>query len=158
MGGRLLDLVVVSWLSLFVLVEILGRLLGGDPLGRGDAADQIRALSGTRTVLGVVLVVLACEVIPLALWGASLGKAMVGLRVVRFDTFEPVRPVDAVIRSLVLYGPLAVPLVGGVLSLAIVVPVFVWPTRRGLHDVAAGTVVVALEAPWEGRGSEADPS
>lgn len=152
----MVDVVVVSWLSLFVLVELLGRLLGGDPLGRGSPARHLESLSSLRTVVGIGLVVAVCEVLPVALRGATLGKAMLGLRVVRLDTFGPPHALDALLRALVLYGPLAVPVVGPLLSLAIAVPVLVWPTRRGLHDLVAGTVVIGLEAPWTDLGGDSE--
>jgi uncharacterized RDD family membrane protein YckC len=148
-GARVVDIVVVSWLSLFVLVELLGRLLGGDPLGRGTAVNQLTGLSGTRTLVGVTLVLVGYEVLPVALRGATLGKAMLGLRVVRLDTWGEPGILSAVIRAAVLYAPLAVPTVGFLLLLVVVVPGLIWPTRRGLHDLAAGTAVIVRDL---GRG------
>jgi uncharacterized RDD family membrane protein YckC len=149
---------VVSWLSLFVLVEILGRLLGGDPLGRASATSQLTSMSGTRTLVGIALVITAYEIVPVAVRGATLGKAMLGLRVVRVDTFGPPDALSAVIRGAVLYAPLAVPTVGFFLFLLVAAPAVIWPTRRGLHDVAAGTVVIAIGHHEPDRGlDEGEP-
>ena len=143
-GARVVDLVVISWLSLFVLIEILGRLLGGDPLGREAAVDRLGDMSGMRTLVGVALVVIAYEVLPVALRGATLGKAMLGVRVVRLDDWGRPGVLSAVIRAGVLYGPLAVPTVGILLFALVIAPGVIWPTRRGLHDLAAGTAVIGV--------------
>lgn len=159
-GARVLDLVVVSWLSLFVLIEILGRLLGGDPLGRDTAVNRLADLSGTRTLVGVMIVLTVYEVLPVAFRGATLGKAMVGLRVIRLDSWGRPGLLSAAIRAAVLYGPLAIPTVGFLLFAVVVGPGLVWPTRRGLHDLAAGTAVIGVGADTDAAGPEggdADP-
>lgn len=146
-GGRLVDVVVVGWVAAFVVVEVLGRLLGGDPLARRPAALDTR-LDG-RALVALALVVIALEVVPVARRGASLGKAALGLRVVRTDTWGPPGGLRAGLRAAMLYLPLTVPVIGPLLVVAVAGPALVWPTRRGLHDVIAGTAVV--EAPRPGR-------
>jgi uncharacterized RDD family membrane protein YckC len=136
------DIVVVSWLGVFVL---FGRLLGGDPLGRERASNQLVGLSSGRTLLGVAVVIVIYEVLPVAFRGATLGKAMLGVRVVRLDTWDRPGLLSAALRASVLYGPLAVPYVGLFLLAVVAVPALVWPTRRGLHDLAAGTAVIQVE-------------
>jgi uncharacterized RDD family membrane protein YckC len=139
--------VVIGWLAAFVLVEILGRLLGGDPLGRESAASHVLGLSSFRTAMGLLAVVVLYEVLPVALRGATLGKAMLGLRVVRLDTWGRPGLVNATLRALVLFGPLAIPTVGLLVLAAVILPALIWPTRRGLHDVIAGTAVVRADRP-----------
>ena len=139
----MVDVVVVGWLSIFVLVEIVGRLLGGDPLGRAPASVHLLGLSNTRAAVALVVVLVLYEVVPVVLRGATLGKAMLGLAVVELPEWRRPDALSATIRALVLYGPLALPTIGLALSLIVVAPALIWPTRRGLHDLAAGTVVVA---------------
>lgn len=71
--------------------------------------------------------------------GRSLGKAALGIRVIRADG-EPLRPGQVVIRQTVIQY-----LVWGFFLLAIV-PDYLWPLgdrhRRALHDLAVGTRVV----------------
>jgi uncharacterized RDD family membrane protein YckC len=87
-------------------------------------------------------VLVVYEIVPVALRGATLGKAMLGLRVVRLDTWGPARLVNATLRAVVLYAPLAVPVFGLLVLVVVVIPVLVWPTRRGLHDLVANTAVI----------------
>lgn len=143
-GARLVDAVAISWVAAFVLVEIVGRLLGGDPLGRESAASQIVSLSSGRTLAALVVVIVAYEVVPVALRGATLGKAMLGVRVIRLDTWDHPGVLAASLRAAVLYAPLAVPAVGLLLFAAVIAPALIWPTRRGLHDLVAGTAVVRI--------------
>jgi uncharacterized RDD family membrane protein YckC len=156
-GARIVDLVVISWLSLFVLVEVLGRLFGGDPLGRDTAVNRLSDLSSTRTFVGVAVVLVGYEVLPVALRGATLGKAMLGVRVVRLDTWTEPGVLSATIRAAVLYGPLAVPTVGLLLFAVVITPGLVWPTRRGLHDLAAGTAVVGVVPDERGDSHAIEP-
>ena len=136
---------VFLWLAAVVLIELFGRLLGGDPLGRGSATMQLVDLSSTRTAVGLILVVVLYEVAPVALRGASLGKAMLGLRVVRLDTWGHPGVLSAALRALVLYAPLAIPTFGLLLGSLVIAPALLWPTRRGLHDLVAGTAVIQLD-------------
>lgn len=134
-GARVVDLALAAWLVGVVLVELSDRLLGADPLEGG--AFRFRLVVG--------LVVIMTEVVPIAIRGVSLGKAVLGLRVVPTDGDQRwPGPVRSLLRSLVLYGAALVPLVGGVLVLAVLLPVVVTPQRRGLHDRLAGTMVVAV--------------
>jgi uncharacterized RDD family membrane protein YckC len=139
------DLAVLSWVSIFVLVEIFGRLLGGDPLGRESATQRLTGLSSGRTALALVVVLVIYEVLPVAFRGATLGKAMLGLRIVRLDTWGHPGLLSSSLRAVVLYAPLALPVVGLVLLAVVIAPSIVWPTRRGLHDLAAGTAVIRLD-------------
>jgi uncharacterized RDD family membrane protein YckC len=145
-GGRLVDVVVVGWVAAFVVVEVLGRLLGGDPLARRPAALDVRI--DTTALVALALVVVALEVAPVARRGASLGKAALGLRVVRVDTWGRPGALRSGLRAATLYLPLAVPVVGPLIVVVVALPALVWPTRRGLHDVVAGTAVV--EVPRDG--------
>ena len=97
--------------------------------------------------------------VPLAVTGRTLGKAAVGLRIVRRDG-TPLRPFQAVVRVLVLPVSLAsfgLGLIGGVIG----------RHRRTLHDLVAGSAEVidwgdrpaALPGPltdWLARRQHAD--
>jgi len=145
LGGRLLDVLLIAWVSAFVVVELLGRLLGGDPLGRRPVSD-LTVLDG-RAVLALLGVLAALEVVPVARRGASLGKVALGVRVVRTDTWGPPGALRSALRAGALFGPLAVPVVGPFLVVAVVTPAVLWPTRRGLHDLLAGTAVIEAVRP-----------
>ena len=130
------------WLLGFVLVEIDQRLLGGDPFGRQPL--QIDVTQG-RSLVFVVITIAAYEILPTVWKGATLGKALVGLRL---RTVEPraQMPVSrATARALVLYGaPIAFGAYGGIVLLVLIASLVIPASGRGLHDRVAGSIVVAL--------------
>jgi len=142
LGARIVDVVIFSWLTVFVLVEIDQRLLGGDPWGR--RAVGIELDSARPFVLVAVLVVLY-EVVPVVAFGATAGKAFFGLRVRRRGDDPVPVALAAVARALLLYGP---PLVfaapGALVTLVLLVSVVVPRDGRGIHDRLAGTTVVSV--------------
>ena len=142
LGARLVDAITLMWLLGFVLVEIDQRLLGGDPFGRRPL--QIDVTQG-RSLVFVIVTIAAYEVIPTVWKGATLGKALVGLRL---RTVEPRAQVPwsrATARALVLYGaPVAFGAFGGIVVLVLIASFVLPASGRGLHDRIAGSVVVSL--------------
>ncbi len=152
-GARVVDLIAFTWLSAFVLVELDQRLFGGDPLGRRPsrlAFDTPRAV-----VLGLLLA-LAYETIPMVFHGATLGKAMLGLRVRNLAGGHP-SVWAAAFRSMVVYLP---PMLWGTPGLAITALIAVSSalpaSGRGVHDRLAATVVVTVGETDNGMGSAGD--
>lgn len=121
-GARVVDLVTLAWLVAVLLVEVEGRLLG----------DGERSLAAGATALLAASAV--TEVVPVAVWGRTLGKAVLGLRVVRSDGGGAPGPVRSFVRWVVLFGALGVPSYGWAIAVAVAA------TR--LHDRLAGTHVV----------------
>lgn len=123
----LIDLAVLlaSYSAAVAIIDVLAHSLFGVSVSgaNGVAASLILAAWG--------LIYIAFAV---ALTGRTVGKAVVGLRVVCRDG-SPVRPGAALVRTIVY--PLSFLLLGlGVLM------VVVERSHRALHDVCAGTVVV----------------
>jgi uncharacterized RDD family membrane protein YckC len=141
----LLDTVLLGWVTIFVVVEIGARLLGGDPLGR-RAVDV--DLSAFRTIVLMVVCVVVVEILPVVLVGRTLGKAMTGITL---QTVDGDRPgwAATVLRSLLLYGPaIALPVLTVPVLLVLLGSIVLSTDRRGLHDRLAGTrVVLAPERP-----------
>ena len=140
--ARLVDAITLAWLLGFVLVEIDQRLLGGDPFGRRPL--QIDVTEG-RSLVFVIVTIAAYEVLPTVWRGATLGKALVGLRVRTVEPRASMPWVRAVARALVIYGaPIAFGAFGGFVLLALVISFVIPASGRGIHDRIAGSVVVAL--------------
>ncbi|HEY5156193.1 MAG TPA: RDD family protein [Acidimicrobiales bacterium] len=74
--------------------------------------------------------------------GQSLGKFLVGVRVARLLDGAKPDSTWAAMRVLVPCALLAIPVVGAGLYLFVYLWAMVTPMRRGMHDAAAGTVVV----------------
>jgi len=152
-GARVVDLIAFTWLSAFVLIELDQRLFGGDPLGRRPsrlAFDSPRAVG-----LGLLLAI-AYETIPVVLYGATFGKAMLGLRVRNLSGGNP--PIwAAAFRAMLVYSP---PILWGAPGLVVITLIAVSSalpaSGRGIHDRLATTVVVSLSEPEHGVGSAGD--
>ncbi len=143
-AARVLDSMLLGWVTIFVVVELGARLFGGDPLGRRTVDVD---LSSLRTIVLMASCVLLVEVLPTVLMGRTLGKAMTGLTI----DADGERPgwVAAVLRALLLYGPaIAIPVLAVPILLLLLATIVLSSDRRGLHDRLAGTTVVpASETP-----------
>lgn len=124
--GRRLAAVGIDWaLSLAISAAFFPGTEGGAlPLLSGDPLATL-AVFGVSTVLLV------------ATLGHTVGQRLVGLRVVRLrDVADGQGPAD--VRA---PGPLAA--LVRTLLLCLVIPAAVWDSSgRGMHDVAAATVIV----------------
>lgn len=130
-GARVVDAVTYAWLVAVLVVETGRWLLGGGPASSPSVAVALLAAAAV------------VEVVPVAVWGRSLGKALLGVRVVRAGGGPPGAG-RSLVRCTVLFGPLAVPVAGWAVGLAIAAVAVL-----GLHDRLAGTAVVAA---WRDAG------
>ena len=139
-GARVIDNIAFTWLVVFVMVEIDQRLLGGDPLGQRQAR---LVFDSARSVILLLLLVVLYEVIPALVWGATPGKAMLGLRV-RLTSSAP-GAVMALGRAAILYLPIIFLGAFGLTVLVVLLATVVLVADgRGLHDRLLGTLVVSL--------------
>lgn len=126
--GRLADAVLM-----LPVVAVVGFLVEG----RGGAALALAAVT-------------AYEVGMVSATGRTVGKVLLGTRIVDARTGAPPIPLQAVLRWSVLAGgafvALLVPALDGiqaVWALLVVLPVLRGPLHQGVHDRVARTVVVA---------------
>ena len=133
LGGRILDGAL-----LFVVVFLLSRALHGTAL-----LAIIFAISAGYDIIGV------------AVWGQTIGKRVVGTRVVSAVS-DQLLPQQAVVRFLA-YGGLAfvvsalgAPVVAELWAFVVILPVLRPPLHRGLHDLAARTIVIPTRT-WSAR-------
>lgn len=143
LGARILDVVTLTWVLFFVLVEIDQRLLGGDPWGQRPLQID---LTEARPLLLTIVVIGLYEIVPVATKGATLGKVVFGLRLVSSERRGELPWYRALARTLVLYGaPVALGAYGGAVLLVLLVSLALPATGRGLHDRLAGSIVVMVE-------------
>jgi uncharacterized RDD family membrane protein YckC len=109
-----------------------------------DTDDGELTLDPPLWLLGTItLASLIYEVVLVAVRGQTLGKIAMGIEVARIDTGRPPSWSHSGIRALVPTVAGAVPVVGVFLWLGTYLLAVVTPRRQGLHDLAAGTIVVA---------------
>ena len=122
--------VIIDTIILGVVLGILGFII--------DLASQ--NAQGTQGALGVVyllafIISFGYFIVMEAMWGATLGKMLLGLRVVKTDG-SPISWSESVIRNLLrIIDGLFYYLVGAIL-------IWTSPLRQRLGDRAAKTVVV----------------
>ncbi len=93
------------------------------------------AIGKTIWILGVLLFVLDCLVMPMVFSGRSIGKMLAGIRIVRRDGTR-VHALQILLRNVLGYLVTAVTLGLGFLIAA------VNPSGRALHDYVGGTIVI----------------
>lgn len=128
-------------------LSTLGRRIGAE-LFDGvlmTVAGITAAGIGDLIFLLFVLGFLTYRIGSTAVCGQTIGKAAVGIEVVRLDGRRPPGWGRSTIRWAVGLLPLAIPVVGFIYLLAWFVTLAAHEHRRGWHDLAAGTAVVRSE-------------
>ena len=90
----------------------------------------------------MVAIGLLHETIGVWRWGCTVGKLALRTRVVHVTDGGSVALSAAFIRSLLPAALSVIPGVGAILSLGVYLWAFIDPRRQGIHDKAAGTLVV----------------
>lgn len=128
--AQLIDSVIIGIPLFFVSTSISGDL---------TEADSGQLLLVTVLWLGVSLLYNTAMI---AMYGATIGKRVMKLMVVNRVDGSAVNWTYAAVRALIPTVAGLVPVVGLAANLAVYVRAFFHPLRQGLHDAAAGTIVV----------------
>jgi len=129
-GGLLLDQFIVALPVVLVIIS-----LGFEP---GDAVSNRSLLVFNIAITAVAFVY---ETVMITMLGRTVGKMAFGTLVVRTDGSAP-GWTESSMRALVPLSLGAIPRIGLLLSM-LVYSLALWsPLRQGLHDKAAGTLVV----------------
>jgi uncharacterized RDD family membrane protein YckC len=131
-GGALVDGLLTS---MVVVVPLLLGLIRADDFEKGLSPGWVPLL----VVFGA-----AYTIVPVAIWGQTLGKLAVGTRVVAESDGTLPGWRRSVIRWAVPGIAGRLPYVGLWVSLAVMASLVLDKRRRGLHDKAAGTIVVRV--------------
>lgn len=135
-GGLVLDQVLVALPVVLVVIAV-----GYTP------SDTVTSKSLLLFNIALTSVAFVYETLMIALAGRTVGKIALGTRVVRL--VDGGRPgwTEATMRALVPLSLGAIPRVGVFLGV-LVYSLALWnPLRQGLHDKAAGTLVVRHSGP-----------
>jgi uncharacterized RDD family membrane protein YckC len=146
LAARLVDFALVSVLLGTVVIRVV---TGEDPSTITDGGD----VPAGKIALAVginLLIQFVWEVVPTAMIGATLGKRLLGLRVVAANDGSPVSWTSSIVRfgtwAVWLLIPVVSLLVPTVLVLVGVVFLFTKPTRQVVWDRTAKTIVVDAAA------------
>ncbi|MGO9872178.1 MAG: RDD family protein [Acidimicrobiia bacterium] len=107
------------------------------------------SLNGATYRIAWFIVIAAYDIGGVAIWGQTIGKRLLGTKVVNI-TDDPLRPWQAVIRFLtfgvpaLIFTAIGLRVGADLWVLIVLVPVLRPPWHRGLHDVAARTIVVPI--------------
>ena len=142
-GARILDGLIVSIPFLFLSQQYI------ETRGTGDNQEIIDNRPGWLLVL-LVIVPMLYEFIFVTMWGQTLGKMALRLKIVRYQDGDRVQPYQAALRTIVPNAPsiiaLALPLglgqVLGLVGILIYLSALIDPIYRGIHDKAAATIVL----------------
>lgn len=148
--ARIIDLAFVNALTAVVL---LAFSLIGAAIGRANSSEAVEGMLMAQAgrlggyllaFLLVITLLWTYELIMVAVWGATVGKMLMRIRVVR--AAEGTRPGfgRSFLRWLIPGLCAYVPFVGGFGTLLCYLTLFIDTKRRqGLHDKAASTVVIS---------------
>ena len=135
-GGLVIDQVLVA-LPVFAVVIAIGF----------TPSDTVTSESLLVFNISVTSLAFVYQTTMIALLGRTVGKIAMGTRVVRLADGGRPSWWDALMRSLLPLSLGAIPRVGVFLGV-LVYSIALWnPLRQGLHDKAAGTLVVRNTAP-----------
>ncbi len=139
LGSAILDGIISS----FIMLPGFGILFAAGFLNRPHQQPNTPLLIAGFCALGVgFLIVLGIQIYLLTTRGQTMGKKLLGLRIVRFDDGSNPGFVKAFVLRAFVNGLIgAVPGLGPVYSLVDLCFIF-RDDRRCLHDLIAGTVVV----------------
>lgn len=136
--GRRAVAIIIDAIIIGVVIGVIGGVVGGAMMsGSSDptaAAGSVGMIQGVLGLLGFLYLV-----IMEALTGQTIGKMIMGIRVVKADG-TPISWKESIIRNILR-------IIDGLFAY-IVGAIFIWtsPLKQRLGDKAAGTVVVRTAA------------
>lgn len=127
--------------SLLVLAPVIVVVLvfDIDPLAGQDGGESGGLLAVTALWLAIGIVY---ETVAIAVFARTVGKRVLGLKVVRSEDGGRVGWTYASVRALVPAAAGLVPYIGLGLQVAVYLRAAFHPLRQGWHDAATGTLVV----------------
>jgi len=138
LGSAILD----SILGTVFIAPGLVMLVMAGVFAKPDSPNPALLLAGILTIGGGIVLVLVIQIYLLVTRGQTVGKKLLGIKIVTFDTETNPGFVKVFLLRILVNGLLgAVPVIGVFYSLADILFIF-REDRRCIHDLIAGTKVV----------------
>jgi uncharacterized RDD family membrane protein YckC len=138
-GQRALAQIIDGLVLLPVLFLVVYLMSGEIPIPTEE--DQVSSVDVWAT-FALVVIQVAYNTVCVAMWGATVGKRALRLRVVRQDDGGAVSYNYAALRALIPAAASLIPVIGIAAPIVIYMRALFHPLRKGWHDQAAGTIVV----------------
>lgn len=140
---------ILGTIGMRAVAQVLDGLFIGIPLffvtfSFGLSLTNESLTDGELLIITVlwVGVSLVYNTVAIAVWGTTVGKRIARLKVVNRADGGPVSLNYAAVRALVPTVVQLVPAIGPGLAIVVYLRAVFHPLRQGLHDAAAGTLVV----------------
>ena len=130
---------VLDGLVLLVPAFAVVYFVAGDILIATDTETTSAQMWATFILVALQI---AYNTLCITMWGATIGKRLLGLRVVNQADGGLVALNSAAMRALIPAAAGLIPVIGMAAPIVIYMRAFFHPLRKGWHDQAAGTIVV----------------
>ena len=140
LGARILDIVIVWFMAAIVAV-----IWAISQIDEDIADDSDSAFGGLIVLLIGLLVGILYEVVQTAIWGQTLGKRMVGIKVINAASGGTPGWGKAIGRWAIPTIPILIPIVnfvGWIFTMLCYLSITWDRVHQGWHDKAAGTLVI----------------
>nr|WP_246361130.1 RDD family protein [Haloechinothrix aidingensis] len=145
--ARLLDgLIIGVPMTIVMMIIVFAMAPSADEIARGETSGF--GFAGFMLLMPVLMAIayVIYETLMIGPRGQTLGKQVVGVKVVLATTGQVPGAGKAAGRSGVMFGPYAIPFIGGMyLLLCYLSPLFDSARRQGWHDKAAQTIAIATK-------------
>jgi len=135
--GQRLGAACIDGLVLFIPIMVVLALTWD---ANADPSRRVASIRWPLLALGLLTAVY--QVVGVALWGRTLGKLLVHIRICSADDLGRPGWVRALIRWGIFWIVGWIPFLGSLASIAFLLPLLWTLKRQGVHDMAAGTLVV----------------
>lgn len=132
-----------------LLINFIADAISGTPISfKGDWVGNLSTQVNIIIAIISFAITIGYNVYFLVTKGATFGKDIYGLQVVRYGTSERLSYGSAFIREGVKSGIQIIPFIGGILSFINGLVVFFSKEKKGIHDRIANTQVLRVKPYW----------
>ena len=143
-GARVFDIVLLSVIDIAIFLAAVDWAAFNEEV-QEETPDFAGVFPGAGILLVLSAIWIVYDIVPVALWGRTLGKRVVGIKVVSAQSGEVPRWGKAIARWAIPGLPAAIPFImwiGGLWWILCNLSLTWDRVYQGWHDKAAGTLVI----------------